>query len=327
MTSPPFRRALITGITGSGGSYLAEYIAAQHPDVQIHGVARWHSTSAARNLAAVEDRVRIHECDLRDLSSVLGVLREVRPDVIFHLASHANVRTSFTTPLAVLDNNIMGTANLLEALRAAQIDPVVQICSTSEVYGQVLPDEVPITEEQPYRPSSPYAVSKVAQDLLGLTYFRSYGMKILRTRMFAYLNPRRADLFASSFARQVARIEAGLQGELLHGNLDSVRTLIDVRDAMESYWLAAVHCEPGEAYNIGGTTTISVGDFLAQLIERARVPIPIRQDPALLRPADVTLQIPDTSKFAKATGWQPRYTLEESVEFLLDHWRQRTRAK
>ena len=327
MTSPLFRRALITGITGSGGSYLAEYIAAQHPDVQIHGVARWHSTSAARNLAAVEDRVRIHECDLRDLSSVLGVLRDVRPDVIFHLASHANVRTSFTTPLAVLDNNIMGTANLLEALRAAQIDPVVQICSTSEVYGQVLPEEVPITEEQPYRPSSPYAVSKVAQDLLGLTYFRSYGMKILRTRMFAYLNPRRADLFASSFARQVARIEAGLQGELLHGNLDSVRTLIDVRDAMESYWLAAVHCEPGEAYNIGGTTTISVGDFLAQLIERARVPIPIRQDPALLRPADVTLQIPDTSKFAKATGWQPRYTLEESVEFLLDHWRQRARAK
>jgi GDPmannose 4,6-dehydratase/GDP-4-dehydro-6-deoxy-D-mannose reductase len=221
----------------------------------------------------------------------------------------------------------MGTANLLEALRAAQIDPVVQICSTSEVYGQVLPEEVPITEEQPYRPSSPYAVSKVAQDLLGLTYFRSYGMKILRTRMFAYLNPRRADLFASSFARQVARIEAGLQSELLHGNLDSVRTLIDVRDAMESYWLAAVHCEPGEAYNIGGTTTISVGDFLAQLIERARVPIPIRQDPALLRPADVTLQIPDTSKFAKATGWQPRYTLEESVEFLLDHWRQRARAK
>lgn len=327
MTSPLFRRALITGITGSGGSYLAEYIAAQHPDVQIHGVARWHSTSAARNLAAIEDRVRIHECDLRDLSSVLGVLREVRPDVIFHLASHANVRTSFTTPLAVLDNNIMGTANLLEALRAAQIDPVVQICSTSEVYGQVLPDEVPITEEQPYRPSSPYAVSKVAQDLLGLTYFRSYGMKILRTRMFAYLNPRRADLFASSFARQVARIEAGLQSELVHGNLDSVRTLIDVRDAMESYWLAAVHCEPGEAYNIGGTTTISVGDFLAQLIERARVPIPIRQDPALLRPADVTLQIPDTSKFAKATGWQPRYTLEESVEFLLDHWRQRARAK
>jgi GDP-4-dehydro-6-deoxy-D-mannose reductase len=327
VTSPLFRRALITGITGSGGSYLAEYIAAQHPDVQIHGVARWHSTSAARNLAAIEDRVQIHECDLRDLSSVLGVLREVRPDVIFHLASHANVRTSFTTPLAVLDNNIMGTANLLEALRAAQIDPVVQICSTSEVYGQVLPDEVPITEEQPYRPSSPYAVSKVAQDLLGLTYFRSYGMKILRTRMFAYLNPRRADLFASSFARQVARIEAGLQSELSHGNLDSVRTLIDVRDAMESYWLAAVHCEPGEAYNIGGTTTISVGDFLAQLIERARVPIPIRQDPALLRPADVTLQIPDTSKFAKATGWQPRYTLEESVEFLLDHWRQRARAK
>jgi GDP-4-dehydro-6-deoxy-D-mannose reductase len=141
--------------------------------------------------------------------------------------------------------------------------------------------------------------------------------------MFAYINPRRADLFASSFARQVARIEAGMQHELLHGNLESVRTLIDVRDAMEAYWLAAVHCTPGEAYNIGGSTTISVGDFLALLIERARVPIPTRQDAALLRPADVTLQIPDTTKFTKATGWRPRYTLGESVELLLGHWRQK----
>jgi GDPmannose 4,6-dehydratase/GDP-4-dehydro-6-deoxy-D-mannose reductase len=321
LASPHFRRALITGITGSGGSYLAETIAARHADVEIHGMARWHSTSAARNLAAIAERVEVHECDLRDFSSVLAVLRAARPDVIFHLASHANVRASFTTPLAVIDNNVMGTANLLEAIRAAGIDPVVQLCSTSEVYGQVFPDEVPITEEQPNRPSSPYAVSKVAQDLLGLTYFRSYGMKIVRTRMFSYVNPRRADLFASSFARQVARIEAGLQAELLHGNLDSVRTLIDVRDAMEAYWLAAVHCEPGEAYNIGGTTTISVGDFLALLVGRARTPIPTRQDPALLRPADVTLQIPDTAKFAKATGWSPRHSLEESVDLLLEHWR------
>ena len=321
MASPQFRRALITGITGSGGSYLAETIAAEHADVEIHGMARWHSTSAARNLAAIADRVRVHECDLRDFSSVLAVLRAAQPDVIFHLASHANVRASFTTPLAVLDNNVMGTANLLEAIRAAGIEPVVQLCSTSEVYGQVFPDEVPITEDQPNRPSSPYAVSKVAQDLLGLTYFRSYGMKVVRTRMFSYVNPRRVDLFASSFARQVARIEAGLQSELLHGNLDSVRTLIDVRDAMQAYWLAAVHCEPGEAYNIGGSATISVGDFLALLVARARVPIPTRQDPVLLRPADVTLQIPDTSKFAKATGWSPRYPLEESVELLLEHWR------
>jgi GDPmannose 4,6-dehydratase/GDP-4-dehydro-6-deoxy-D-mannose reductase len=319
----PFRRALITGISGSGGSYLAEYIAERHPAVEIHGLSRWHSTAAAGNLARVADRVRLHECDLRDFSSVLAALRAAEPDVVFHLASHANVRASFTTPLAVLDNNVMGTANLLEALRAAGQDPVLQLCSTSEVYGQVLPHEVPITEEQPLRPASPYAASKVAQDLLGLVYHKSYGMRIVRTRMFAYLNPRRADLFATSFARQVARIEAGLQRELVHGNLDSVRTLIDVRDAMEAYWVAAERCEPGEAYNIGGDTTISVGEFLELLKRHARVPIPTRQDPALLRPADVTLQVPDVSKFTNATGWRPRCDFESSVAHLLEHCRSR----
>ncbi|MFC1679704.1 GDP-mannose 4,6-dehydratase [Elusimicrobiota bacterium] len=321
------RRALITGVSGSGGSYLAEHILRSQPRVKVHGIARWHSTSSHRNLEAVGDKVSVHECDLNDLSSVLCVLREVRPDAIFHLASHANVRASFTTPLAVLQNNIMGTANLLEGVRLAGLDPVIQLCSTSEVYGQVRPEEVPITEENALRPSSPYAVSKVAQDLLGLTYFRSYGMRVVRTRMFAYLNPRRTDLFATSFARQVARIEAGMQKELRHGNLDSVRTIIDVRDAMESYWVATVTGEPGEAYNIGGTTTISVGDFLKLLIKKAKVPIRTRIDPQLLRPADVTLQIPCLDKFTEATGWRPRHSFADSVAHLLDYWRNRVKRE
>lgn len=139
--------------------------------------------------------------------------------------------------------------------------------------------------------------------------------------MFAYLNPRRADLFATAFARQVARIEAGLQKELLHGNLASTRTLIDVRDAMESYWIAAEKCAFGEAYNIGGNTVITVGEFLDLLKKKAKVKIPSRVDPKLLRPTDVTLQIPDTSKFAKTTGWKPKYSFEDSVEFLLEHCR------
>lgn len=268
-------------------------------------------------------RVQIHECDLRDLSSVINVLRESRPDAIFHLASHANVRASFTTPLAVLDNNIMGTANLLEGVRLAGINPVIQICSTSEVYGQVRPEDVPITEETPLRPASPYAVSKVAQDLLGLAYFLSYKMPIIRTRMFAYINPRRADLFATAFARQVAAIEAGMGGnELVHGNLDSVRTMIDVRDAMEAYWVAAQLCEPGEAYNIGGNTVIKVGEFLDLLIKKCGVKIKTRVDPALLRPADVTLQIPNVEKFTKTTGWKPKYSFEDSVDMLLAHCRE-----
>lgn len=318
-----FRKALITGITGSGGSYLAEHIVEKHPRVRVHGVGRWHSAAGADNLAAVRGRVTVHECDMTDMKALTTVLAKVRPDAVFHLASHANVRASFDNPLSVLQNNVMATANLLEALRLCRLNPALQICSTSEVYGQVDRRDIPITEDCRMRPSSPYAVSKAAQDMLGWTYFRSYGMKIVRTRMFAYINPRRADLFASSFARQVARVEAGLQDELVHGNLDSVRTLIDVRDAMEAYWVALQKCEPGEAYNIGGCTVIKVGDFLELLLKRSRARIKTRRDPALLRPADVTLQVPDVRKFTRATGWKPRYSFEDSVELLLSHWRKK----
>lgn len=315
------RRVLITGISGSGGSYLAEYIVENHPEVEVHGAGRWHSTTVTDNLAAIRDKIVMHECDLMDFGSILKVLENSKPDAIFHLAAHANVRASFETPLSVMHNNVMGTANLFEAIRAAKLDPWIQLCSTSEVYGIVDPKHVPIGEDTPMLPASPYAVSKVAQDLLGFSYFKAYNMRIVRTRMFTYLNPRRTDLFATSFARQVARIEAGLQKEMVHGNLDSVRTIIDVRDAMRAYWDALMYCEPGEAYNIGGTTTMSVGDFLETLKSLANKPIPTRVDPALLRPSDVTLQIPNTEKFRAATGWEPKYTFEESMAHLMDHWR------
>ena len=321
------KRILITGVTGSGGSYLAEHVVKNYPGTEVHGIARWHSTTNSVNLAAIQDKVTVHECDLNDVSSILTALKEARPDVIFHLAAHANVRASFVTPLSVINNNVMGTANLLESVRLMGLDPVVQICSTSEVYGQVRPEDVPITENCPMRPSSPYAVSKVTQDLLGWTYYTSYKMKVVRTRMFTYLNPRRTDLFATSFARQVARIELGLQKELLHGNLDSTRTLIDVRDAMESYMVAAQKCKPGEAYNIGGDTVLKVGDFLELLKKKTSVKIPTRQDPKLLRPADVTLQIPDISKFKRETGWKPARSLADSVEHLLAYWRERAKEE
>lgn len=321
-----FKTVLITGIGGSGGSYLAEYILENHPGVEVHGIARWHSTTQD-NLRGIAGQVKVHEADLSDLGSTLEVVRAVAPDAIFHLAAHANVRASFITPQAVLANNILGTGNLFEAVRLANLDPLIQLCSTSEVYGQVDPKDVPILEDAPMRPASPYAVSKVAQDLLGYTYFVSYRMRIIRTRMFAYLNPRRSDLFATSFARQVARIELGLQEELTHGNLDSVRTIIDVRDAMRAYWDALLYCSPGEAYNIGGTTTMTVRDFLDRLKSMARTPIRTRVDPSLLRPADVTLQIPSVEKFTSVTGWKPRYSFDESIAHLLDYWRARARME
>lgn len=316
-----FKRALITGVTGSGGSYLAEHLVNHQPSVEVHGISRWHSTTSLDNLETVRSKVNVHEADLMDFPSLLSVIQKVQPDAIFHLAASANVRASFTTPNSVLANNILGTSNLFEAVRAAKIDPVIQLCSSSEVYGQVAPEDVPIKEDAPLRPASPYAVSKAAQDHLGWTYFISYQMRIIRTRMFSYFNPRRADLFATAFARQIARIELGRQTELVHGNLDSVRTLIDVRDAMAAYWQAIVHCQPGEVYNIGGSTTVTVGEVLERLISLSKKTISTRCDPALLRPADVTLQIPCVDKFVDETGWQPVHSFDDTLVELLEHCR------
>ncbi|MFT5207212.1 MAG: GDP-4-dehydro-6-deoxy-D-mannose reductase [Candidatus Omnitrophota bacterium] len=319
-----FHSCLITGIAGSGGSYLAEYIAQFQPDVVIHGIAR-KTTKTRSNLDQIKDKVQVHECDLNDFERTFDVIQTVKPDVIFNLASNADVHASFENANAVMSNNILGTSNLFEAVRqqSPKLDTIIQHCSTSEVYGQVDPKDVPINEDCRIRPSSPYAVSKTAQDMLAYTHFRSYGTKIIRTRMFSYVNPKRADLFASAFARQVARIELGLQEILVHGNLDSIRTLIDVRDAMEAYWVAAQYCVPGDVYNIGGNTSISVGDFLEILKKEASVKIESKVNPALLRPADVTLQVPDVSKFADITNWAPKYSFNESVKFLLDYWRER----
>ena len=321
MKNRKIKKVVITGISGSGGSYLAEYILNNHPDVELHGITRWHSTTTNKNLKNIMQKVLIHDCDLTDLSSVFRIQQIIKPDAIFHTASYANVLASFNTPIAVLNNNIIGTVNLFEAGKLSKIDSIVQLCSTSEVYGQVDPKNVPIKENCPLNPSSTYAVSQVTQDLMGYTYFKNWNMKVIRTRMFAYINPRRSDLFATAFAMQVARIEAGLQKVLLHGNLDSVRTIIDVRDAMESYWIALKKCEFGEIYNIGGTTVMKVGDFLNVLKKMARCKIPSKPEPGLFRPTDVTLQIPDTSKFMKQTGWKPKYTFEQSIQILLDHCR------
>ena len=314
-------KVLITGIAGSGGSYLAEYIAKNHPEIEIHGLA--YSRSTRLNLEPLGKKITRHEADLMDFGSVFSVLDKLKPDAIFHLAAFANVLASFYTPNTFLSNNILGTSNLFEAVRAAHLDPIIQLCSTSEVYGQVDSMDVPIKETAPLKPASPYAVSKVAQDLLGWSYFTSYKMRIIRTRMFTYLNPRRSDLFASSFAKQIAWIERDLQKELAHGNLESVRTIIDMRDAMRAYWLTVLHCRPGEAYNIGGITAIKVGDFLDQLIALSGVTIKTHCNPDLLRPADVTLQIPCVDKFTEITGWEPQYTFEESTAHLLEYWRKK----
>lgn len=318
-------RILITGITGMVGSHLAEYVLAHHPDVEVHGMVRWRSPRA--NLVKVAGRVTLHEGELRDLHSLVRVLETVRPERIFHLAAQSYVSASFTAPADTLHTNVIGTTNLLDAVRLTGIDPRIHICSSSEVYGQVREDEVPIRESNEFRPASPYAVSKCGEDMIALQYFLSYGIKTIRTRMFTHTGPRRGDVFAeSAFAKQIAEVEAGIRPNPIKvGNLNSVRTFADVSDAVRAYWLLLEKCPPGEVYNIGGERTMTVGEMLDVLIGMAGCRIRYEVDPALVRPSDVTLQIPDTSKFRAATGWEPKVPLETTLRDLLDYHRGRIR--
>jgi len=311
---------LITGVTGSGGSYLAEHLLKNVPDTKVYGTTR--SLGPCKNLEGIRNQIELRRVELADMFSIYQLLEEVQPAYIYHLASDANVRRSFDIPREIITNNISITLNLLEAVRLLKnkmgYNPVIQICSTSEVYGKVDPKNVPINENCPVLPINPYAVSKMTQDNLGYIYYLNYGMNIVRTRMFTYLNPKRADLFATAFAKQILEIKRGEREVLEHGNLDTIRTFIDVREAAEAYWIATQKCKMGEVYNIGGSVGYSIGQFLELLIDKMGAPVKTYQNPKLMRPSDTTIQIPDMSKFTRDTGWKPVIPFDKSVEFFIE---------
>ena len=320
-------KALITGITGFVGSHLVDCVLANYPEVVICGLLRWRSPMD--NLEHIpENKLNLYYGDLVDLGSMVRILEEIKPAVIFHLAAQSYVPTSFDAPVDTLQTNIIGTTCLLEAIRISGTDPIIHVCSSSEVYGQVREDEVPIKEDCPLRPSSPYAVGKVGEDMIAFQYWLSYGIKTIRTRMFTHTGPRRGKVFVvSAFARQIALIEKEKQEPIIKvGNLESVRTFSDVRDAVRAYWLLVNKCPPGEVYNIGGNRTMKVGEMLNMLLELSPVRDRMRTevDPKLLRPSDVTLQIPDCSKFKKITGWEPEIPFEKTLKDTLDYWRENT---
>lgn len=297
-------RALITGIRGAAGTYLAEYLRGN--GIEVSGIAR-------------------PECDMVDFHAVYAKLVAVRPDVIYHLASDANVRDAFDNAAQVFTNNAAGTVTLFEAALKTGLDPLIMVCSSSEVYGN--PKVYPISEGFRIQPSNPYAVSKAAQDLLGQMYGRGYGMRVVITRSFSYVNPLRRDLALSHFARQIVAVERGEVTEIVHGNLDSVRSFCDVRDVVAAYarlptlpTISKLNDGDG-IYNIGGGDRVSIGQCLEMLMGLATAPIKTRQDPALMRQTDVTNQIPDCSLFRRITGWEPKIPLRDSLAWLLDHYR------
>ena len=327
-------KALITGITGMVGSHLADFLLAE-TDWDIHGMCRWRSSldnvSHLLDRANRKDRLRFVYGDLRDYISLLNVVKDVRPDYVFHLAAQSYPTVSFTSPLDTLDTNILGTERLLETLRCcADINPVVHVCASSEVYGRVSREKLPINEGCSFHPASPYAISKVGTDLLGRFHAEAYGQRVVTTRMFTHTGPRRGDVFAeSTFAKQIAMMEAGRIPPVLRvGNLDSLRTWSDVRDAVRAYYLlVTVNPVPGESYNIGGTYSCTVRQMLDHLLSlSSRKDIRVEVDPERLRPIDADLQVPDTGKFRRHTGWEPRISFEQTMRDLLDYWRERIAA-
>lgn len=314
-------KALITGVTGFVGSHLAEYLLTCGDDVW--GTVR--RRSPRDNVVHLGERIHFVEMDLQDYTAVLTALREVNPDCVFHLAAQSFVPTSWRAPAETFQTNVIGQVNLFEALRNLDMHPRIQIAGSSEEYGLVFPDEVPIKEENPLRPLSPYGVSKVSQDLLGFQYARSYKMHIVRTRAFNHTGPRRGAVFVTSnFANQLVQIERGKKPPVVEvGNLDAVRDFCDVRDVVRAYVLAVEKGRPGEVYNVASGVGVKVSELLERFLKITGQKVEVHLDPARARPSDVPLLIGDASKFRKETGWKPEIPFDQTLRDLLDYWRSR----
>ena len=327
------KKAFITGITGMVGSHLVDFLL-KNTDWEVYGLLRWNdNTDNIEHLMGrinSKDRVYLKYGDINDFSSMIHVFGEVKPDYVFHLAAQSYPKTSFDSPLETLETNILGTAKVLDAIKHLNLDPVIHVCASSEVFGRVPKEFLPIHEDVTFHPASPYAISKVGTDLVGRFYAEAYGMKVMTTRMFTHTGPRRGDVFAeSTFAKQIAMIEAGLQEPVIKvGNLDYLRTWSDVRDAVRAYYLLVTdNPVSGEYYNIGGSYSCTVREMLDYLLSLStNKEIRIEIDPDRLRPIDADLQVPDTSKFENHTGWKPKISFENTMKDLLNYWREQVNS-
>ena len=252
------------------------------------------------------------------------MLADVRPDAIYHLAGQAFVPTAWADPWSTLENNIRPQLNILQAMVKQKSKARLLIVASNQVYGPVTADQLPVNEETPLRPDNPYGVSKVAQDILGLQYFLSHGIDVLRVRAFNHIGPRQNPVFVSaSFARQIAQIEAGLTEPVIRvGNLEAKRDFTDVIDVMRAYTLLVDYGEPGEAYNVGTGRAYSIRYLLDVLLSYTHQEIKIEQDETRMRPSDISVIYADNSKLRSTTGWEPTITFEDSLKHVLDYWRE-----
>jgi GDPmannose 4,6-dehydratase len=329
------KTVLITGITGMVGSHLTDFLL-KKTTWEIFGLCRWRSpldnVEHLLNLANKKNsRLKFVNADLNDYNSLIKILEISKPDYVFHLAAQSYPLTSFDEANITFETNIIGTYNLLNAIKYLKLNPLIHVCSSSEVFGKVKKEDLPIDENCSYHPASPYAISKVGTDLIGRYFYEAFKLKVLVTRMFTHTGPRRGDVFAeSSFAKQIALIEAKkIEPIIKVGNLSSIRTYADVRDAVRAYYLLLTkNPRPGEIYNIGGTYTCTVKQMLEFLISKTSVKnIRILTDKKRIRPIDANLQIPNTEKFRSHTGWKPKIKFEETMIDLLNYWRKKTKLR
>ncbi|MDD5292602.1 MAG: GDP-mannose 4,6-dehydratase [Candidatus Omnitrophica bacterium] len=315
-------KVIITGIAGFVGSHLAEFLL-NKKGIKVFGIDRW--LSRLDNINHIKDKVRLIECDLTDPFSTNSEIEKIKPDLIFHLAAQSFVPTSWSAPHDTLTTNIIGQLNIFEAVRKLNLKTKIQIACSSEEYGLVYKNEVPIKETNPLRPLSPYAVSKVAQDLLGYQYHQSYNLFVVRTRGFNHTGPRRGENFVSSnFAKQIALIEKGQQKPVIEvGNLNAIRDFTDVRDMIKGYWLALQKGKAGEVYNISSGRGVTIKKVVQILLSFTDMDISVKKNANRLRPSDVEILIGDSSKFRKQTGWKPQIPLEKTLLDLLNYWRER----
>ena len=319
-------RTLITGIAGFTGIHLAEYLLSPdryNDNIDLYGIDVVQDVS--RDAQPIIDKVKILTCDILDEEEMKKTVNEIKPERIFHLAGLTFDPNSHQSPEKFYITNVLGTINLLEAVRQLKIDPLTHIACSSAEYGLILENENPVTETNHFRPISPYAISKLAQDMVGYQYYKNYGLRIIRTRAFNIPGPgEKEDFVCSNFARQIALIEKGKQEATIYvGNLDAKRDFVDIRNIVKGYWLAADKGISGEVYNLCSGKAYSIREILDILLQMTKMNIVVKQDPKRMRPSDIPLQVGSFKKFHKQTGWKPTISLEETLKDLLNYWRQK----
>ncbi len=316
-------KALITGISGFVGTHLTQYLL-NHTDWQIAGTVFGPYSS----IKPWWDRLEIYPAELSRLEVVVFILEQVQPDYVFHLAAQPMVSLSHRDPWGTLENNIRMQLNILQALvELEMLDSRVLVVGSSEVYGPVKPEELPIRETQPFRPTNPYAVSKIAQDMLGLQYHLTHGVQAIRARPFNHIGPgQRRGFVVPDFAHQIAAVEAGQSPPVMRvGNLTVRRDFTDVRDVVHAYYLLMTRGEPGQVYNIGSGQSHAIQEILNVLLNKSEAKITIEPDPARMRLSDVPDVVCDANRLRRQTGWQPTIPFEQSLTDVLDYWRERVR--